>query len=342
MKAMKKDLQFDALSDIFEYGDKSASELIQCGNCVILRTQYETDPAVLESMFSALSTLAVYRNLAPFLDFQPIIDNWQRFDRECMAHFCATLSFTGNAAYLPLIGEICAKFPDIDEYEEDRTELEYRSNHMKKGILFDLDGTLWDSSAQVTMAWNEAIAEEGRSERFTVDDMHNFMGRTIEVIAAMMFPEEPAEEQMRLIMHCTKNEYAYLGGHYGVLYAGEEEILRTLAKDYALGIVSNCQDGYVQLYLNPAENGFTEVFYDFECSGRTGKSKGQNIRLVMERQGITDCVYVGDTQGDCDAAKEAGIPFIHAAYGFGKVDSSAAVLNDLRELPEVIGKLFRA
>ena len=61
---------------------------------------------------------------------------------------------------------------------------------------------------------------------------------------------------------------------------------------------------------------------------------------MMERQGIEECVYVGDTQGDANAAKEAGVPFIHAAYGFGKADSCAAVLDDIRKLPEIVKTLL--
>jgi phosphoglycolate phosphatase len=37
----------------------------------------------------------------------------------------------------------------------------------------------------------------------------------------------------------------------------------------------------------------------------------------MEQQGITSAIYIGDTQGDLEAARQAGIPFIFAAYGFG-------------------------
>ena len=211
---------------------------------------------------------------------------------------------------------------------------------MKKGILFDLDGTLWDSSAEVTEAWNAAIREAGRTEQFTVADMHNFMGRTLEAIAALMFPQETEAEQLRLILRCTEREYSYLSAHYGHLFAEEESVLRGLAAEYALGIVSNCQEGYIELFLNPAENPFAEVFCDFECAGHTGLSKGQNIRLVMERQGITDCIYVGDTQGDADAAAEAGVPFVHAAYGFGQVRDAAAVLHDIRELPQTARTLL--
>ncbi len=209
----------------------------------------------------------------------------------------------------------------------------------KKLILFDLDGTLWDSSAEVTEAWNRCIREQtDRPEQFTLADMHNFMGRTLEVIAAMMFPSLPESEQLRIIQMCIETEQDYLLTHPAALYPNEQAILTALSQKYALGIVSNCQDGYIQIYL--AQCGFAELFCDFECAGRTGKSKGENIRLVMERQNISDCIYVGDTQGDADAAQQAGIPFVHAAYGFGKVTSCDAMLRSLGELPQIVSRIF--
>jgi phosphoglycolate phosphatase len=212
---------------------------------------------------------------------------------------------------------------------------------MKKGILFDLDGTLWDSSAECTEAWNTAIREQtDRTEQFTVDDMHNFMGRTMEAIAALMFPSLPEAERLHILQLCTEHEHTYLRSHPAQLYAGERAVMEALAKDYALGVVSNCQDGYIEIYLDQC--GFSGLFCDHECAGRTGKSKGENIRLVMERQGITDCIYVGDTQGDADAAKEAGIPFIHAAYGFGKPDACAAAIRDISELPASAANIFES
>lgn len=212
---------------------------------------------------------------------------------------------------------------------------------MKKGILFDLDGTLWDSSAECTDAWNTVIREQtDRSEQFTVDDMHNFMGRTMEAIAALMFPSLPEAERLHILDLCTAHEHDYLRSHPARLYDGERAVIAELAKEYALGVVSNCQDGYIEIYLDQC--GFSELYCDHECAGRTGLSKGQNIRLVMERQGITDCIYVGDTQGDADAAKEAGIPFIHAAYGFGRPDFCAAAIRDITELPAAAANIFES
>ena len=225
--------------------------------------------------------------------------------------------------------------------EAEHMPLSTERNRMKKGILFDLDGTLWDSSAECTEAWNSVIREQtGRTEQFTVDDMHNFMGRTLEAIAGLMFPSLPEAERLHILDLCTAHEHAYLRTHPARLYAGEQAVIAALAKEYALGVVSNCQDGYIEIYLDQC--GFSQFYCDSECAGRTGMSKGQNIRLVMERQGITDCIYVGDTQGDADAAKEAGIPFIHAAYGFGRPDACAAAIRDISELPAAAAEIFAA
>ena len=40
-----------------------------------------------------------------------------------------------------------------------------------------------------------------------------------------------------------------------------------------------------------------EYFEDFECAGNTGKPKGENNKLVIERNNLKSPVYVGDTQG---------------------------------------------
>ena len=210
-----------------------------------------------------------------------------------------------------------------------------KEKNLKKAILFDLDGTLWDSSEQCTEAWNECLCTQTNlTKQIIVDDMHGYMGKTIEAIAALMLPELSKGEQLRIIKLCTDNEQVYLQNHKAKLYPDEYEILSELSEDYELGIVSNCQDGYIQIYL--VQCGFAELFCDFESAGKTEKSKGENIRLVMERQGIDKCVYIGDTQGDCDAAAEAGIPFIHASYGFGRVDNAVGVLTKLSDLREIL------
>ena len=107
---------------------------------------------------------------------------------------------------------------------------------------------------------------------------------------------------------------------------------------YELAIVSNCQRGYVEAFLKGS--GLGEMFLDYEEWGRTGLSKGENIRLVMERNGYKKGVYIGDTRKDQEATLQAGLPFVHAAYGFGKSENPDGVIHSLSELPSVIKNLL--
>ena len=56
----------------------------------------------------------------------------------------------------------------------------------------------------------------------------------------------------------------------------------------------------------------------------------------MERNGYAKGIYIGDTKKDQEAALLAGIPFIHAAYGFGAVENPDGVIHALSELPEAL------
>ena len=209
---------------------------------------------------------------------------------------------------------------------------------MKNALIFDLDGTLWDSSQQCADAWTAALSHTEAARAVTRGDMHRFMGRTMSEIADMLFPDVPQARRMELMELCTQGEHAWLEAHCGVLYEGVRETLERLRGEYRLFIVSNSQDGYVQLFLRTTA--LAEYFEDYEMWGRTLLPKGGNIRLVMERSGLTRAAYIGDTQGDCDACAQAGVPFIHAAYGFGKVTSAAAVLKSITELPAAAARVF--
>ena len=83
------------------------------------------------------------------------------------------------------------------------------------------------------------------------------------------------------------------------------------------------------------KTGLGAYITDKECYGDTGKNKDENIRLVVERNHLKHPVYVGDTQGDCDAAASAGVPFVFASYGFGQADHADAVIHSFDELLEL-------
>ena len=187
-------------------------------------------------------------------------------------------------------------------------------------IIFDLDGTLWDSRRSVSKAWTEVVRDAScKRIEVTESDLRKTMGLQIKDIADILFDDLDKQERLNLILACCKQEQGELLQEGGQIYPELERTLKALLKKYRLFIVSNCQEGYIEAFYE--FHGFGHFFEDFENPGRTGLSKGENIRFLMERNGLKSPVYVGDTAGDMTAAQFADIPFVYAAYGFGEVES---------------------
>ena len=204
---------------------------------------------------------------------------------------------------------------------------------MQDGILFDLDGTLWDAALPITKAWN-IVLRRRNFPPLTLAQLSSYLGKTPEEIAALMLPSLPQSERMRVMDECFQEENDYLSQHGGRLYPHLEETLSLLSQRFGLYIVSNCSHGYIETFWN--YHRLKPYFLDMEYAGRTGKSKGQNIRLLMNRNSVRRAVYVGDTLGDLQAAQEARIPFIHAAYGFGSVPPGSPSISSICSLPDVV------
>lgn len=200
-------------------------------------------------------------------------------------------------------------------------------------IIFDLDGTLWDSTEQVLSVWNQVIKEYGDINEITKEQLEGCMGLQLKEIGQKLFPNLDKEKQLRILNECHEIECPYLAEHGAVLYEGVEETLKELSSKYRLFIVSNCQNGYIEAFFQFHQ--LEKYFDDFEHPGRTGLSKGENIKLIMERNHLLNPIYVGDTEGDLKGARYAGIPFVYANYGFGHVTEYDKVIYRFSDLLKV-------
>ncbi len=202
---------------------------------------------------------------------------------------------------------------------------------MKKGILFDLDGTLWDSSAEVVDSWLLALADYPQiRKQITREAIQSVMGKVMDEIGEILLGSLPQKERMEVLSHCVEIENQYIAEHGGRLFAGAREALQELSLQYPLYIVSNCQQGYIEAFLQ--YYGLGDCFADFESYGKTGRPKGENICLLAGRNQLDAAVYVGDTQWDYEAACFAGMPFIHARTGYGTVAEPVVSIEHLSEL----------
>ncbi len=201
-----------------------------------------------------------------------------------------------------------------------------------ESLIFDIDGTLWDSRSLVAEGYNLQLKDEGLEHLFVdAQRLKSLFGKVMTEIADILFAEIPLPERYALMERCMARENQYLQDNpCAIGYPGVKETLTRLAETHRLFIVSNSQCGYPELCIRKL--GLEQYITAHLCFGDTGTSKGKTIRTLMERQGITSCAYIGDTQGDYEATLEAGIPFVWASYGFGVPAGYVAKIDALSDL----------
>lgn len=201
-----------------------------------------------------------------------------------------------------------------------------------ESLIFDIDGTLWDSRALVAEGYNIQLKQENLAHLcVTAEDLKPLFGMVMTEIADVILASIDPNERYPLMERCMETENRYLfENECNIGYPGILETVRELAKKYRLFIVSNSQCGYPELCMEKL--GLTPYIEGHLCFGDTGTSKGKTIRTLMEKYHLTSCAYVGDTQGDYEATVEADVPFIWAAYGFGTPDGYAMKIDRFEDL----------
>ena len=201
-----------------------------------------------------------------------------------------------------------------------------------ESLIFDIDGTLWDSRALVAEGYNIQLKREGLEHLFVdAEILKPLFGKVMTEIADAILASIPVEERYDLMERCMETENKYLfENECRIGYPGVTETVAELAKKYRLFIVSNSQCGYPELCIEKL--GLAPYIQGHLCFGDTGTSKGRTIRTLMEKYGIENCAYIGDTQGDYEATVEADVPFIWATYGFGTPAGYAAKIDKMEDL----------
>ena len=204
-----------------------------------------------------------------------------------------------------------------------------------ESLIFDIDGTLWDSRELVARGYNQQLHQEGLDHlQVSAEQFLPLFGKVAEDIADVLFPSIPTPERYNLMYRCMAAEESYMKDDpCEVGYPGVKETLEALSKNHRLFIVSNSQKGYPELCMEKL--GISSLFQGHLCYGDTGTEKGLTIRTLMEKYKITDAVYIGDTLADQQAADLAGIGFVWCSYGFGKPEHFDAKIDSFPQLLEL-------
>lgn len=188
---------------------------------------------------------------------------------------------------------------------------------MPDGIIFDVDGTMWDSRSVIANAWNDILKEHGLPATLDAETLKPEFGKTLDDIGRDLLPDLDEETRNAVLEQWWRIEPVAVRREMPLIYEGLGETLKVLSQRTKLFIVSNAMQGYIESFLDVT--GFDRFFTDHLCNGDTGKPKNDNIAQIVRQYNLGNPIYVGDTQGDCDAAAKAVVRFAYASYGFGTV-----------------------
>ncbi len=207
-------------------------------------------------------------------------------------------------------------------------------------IIFDLDGTLWDT-IDISMKSLEYIKNKYSdiTKNITKEQVKSSMGKTFDEIVRLYYNYLPKEKAIDYAKEAFDKNVENLLKFGGTLYSNTKNTIMELNKKYKLYIVSNCIDGYIEAFFRTSN--LYDYFKDYESNGKTGLTKGDNIKLVIERNKLKNSIYVGDTIKDKEAADIAGVPFIYASYGFGNVNEYDYKIDDIGELLSILNLLVK-
>lgn len=200
------------------------------------------------------------------------------------------------------------------------------------GLIFDMDGTLWDNVDTYVKCWNIGLEKTGHDKKVTRADIRALMGKEARYMLNTILPEASQEEQNKLFKAVIDAYLSMQGRMTPRVFPGVLEGLEKLSKKYKLYLVSNCEEGGLVNFMNYTNT--RSLFLDYAEHGQNFQPKSVNMQLLIQRNGLQSPVYIGDTDSDSREAAKAGVPFVFVAYGFGTTDRYVLKFDSFPELTD--------
>lgn len=215
-----------------------------------------------------------------------------------------------------------------------------------RAVLFDLDGTLLDTIADLADAANLMLAELGRPPR-GVAEVHSFVGKGIPNLVRRCLTEgtSASEAEIDTAVAVFRRHYAVVNGVSTTIYPGVVETLQTLrGRDIRLAVVTNKAAAFTLPLLERMD---IAHYFDTVVSGDTlpvKKPDPATVRLACARLGVApgEALMIGDSANDALAAQGAGMPVLLVTYGYSEglpvdtIECDGLLSNALEVLDHIV------
>ncbi len=198
-----------------------------------------------------------------------------------------------------------------------------------QAVIFDLDGTLIDSLADIAAATNACLAEAGLPQH-PESDYPAFVGHGIGMLIHRAMGEHASATQEAALVQAVADRYRQHCTLRTRPYEGINALLTELrARDIAMAVVSNKPDDMTQQIV--------DALWDSEFGFVTGeraavprKPDPTGILTACDTLGIApgSALYVGDTSIDVQAAANAGVRSVAVTWGFRSAEHLRAARPD--------------
>lgn len=210
-------------------------------------------------------------------------------------------------------------------------------------VMFDLDGTLIDSIPDLAVATDHMLVQLGRKPA-GMDKIRNWVGNGAPVLVRRALADsvdhqgitaEQEAEALAIFMQVYGT-----GESLTTMYPGALETLQSLKMlNIKIALVTNKPEKFLPRLL--ADTGMAE-FFEWIVGGDTFAQKKPDptgLLWVMQQAGVAaeQCLFVGDSRNDVQAAHAAKVACVAVTYGYNygepiSADNPALIVDDLREL----------
>lgn len=213
---------------------------------------------------------------------------------------------------------------------------------MRKAIIFDMDGTLFQTNLILEPALEETF-DVLRKENLwhiktPIEQYRKIMGVPLPVVWETLCPNHSLEirEKSNEIFH--KKLIELIKAQKGALYADVESTLNELSKNHQLFIASNGQIEYLQAIVETYQlDRFIQHTYSIQLIKSGHKS--DLVKMVKNENQLTEGYVVGDRSSDISAAKDNDLIAIGVNFDFAQEDElkkADFVVNNFKEIIELV------
>lgn len=208
-----------------------------------------------------------------------------------------------------------------------------------RGLVFDLDGTLVDSIADIAHHLNDALAERGLPTH-AISDIKRWVGEGSRHLVARAVPAAGLIDEVLEAYRARYRAQPVIDTH---VYAGLPAVLDAIAPGRRLAVLSNKPHEQTVQVCRALLGRWPFVVYEGERADRLPKPDPAGAHAVLNALGCKprEAVMIGDSEIDVETGRATGMKTIAVAWGLRprEVLRHADVLV---ETPADLGALFSA